>query len=160
MDSDEKREDPYSKYRPFKQFEVDAFKMTYESQISYSSQAFKLLSLANGGAALALLTFAGNKVAAKETPLDVTCPLILFALGLLFSILAFFASYFTQMFIKRYWSEYRRAEEDKPGGGNDGTVTAFADNHVRSFKLAFAFGLASIGCFVYAVYDAANIISG
>ena len=75
---------------------------TYRSQMAIVVEALKLLALANGGAVVALLNNLGSLMckAGSSDPLnlsDLIHPISLFAAGLLFCILAFFATYFTQM---------------------------------------------------------------
>jgi hypothetical protein len=82
---------------------------TYKSLITISVEALKLLALVNGGAAVAILAYLGNlasRVTVRRVP-NMTGALLFFAGGLLLTILAFIASYLTQL---RLFNEDRIAD--------------------------------------------------
>jgi hypothetical protein len=72
---------------------------TYKSLISISVEALKLVALVNGGAAIGILTFVGNLAARGqvETVPRVGTSLLCFCGGLVCALLAFMASYLTQL---------------------------------------------------------------
>lgn len=90
-------------YLPPKEVEEDSFKITYQSLISIVTEGLKLLGLANGGAAIALLAYLGPVAKAGLTP-NLVLPMIFLATGLTACIVAFFAGYFCQMYRLKYWS--------------------------------------------------------
>lgn len=71
----------------------------YKSLITISVEALKMLALVNGGAAVALLAYLGNLASRSNgTRLpNMTCALACFASGLFLTVLAFIASYLTQL---------------------------------------------------------------
>jgi ABC-type Fe3+-siderophore transport system permease subunit len=74
---------------------------TYKSLITISVEALKMLALANGGAAVALLTYLGNLLShgpSGRLP-NLTGPLICYSVGLLLTVLAFLAAYITQLML-------------------------------------------------------------
>lgn len=95
-------EDPY---RPPEKFIDESFKTTYQSMITFSTEALKLLGFANGGAAVALLSFAGYL---KKSD-GLASPLRWFAFGLFFCLVAFFSSYLCQMSLMKYWTTKEEA---------------------------------------------------
>lgn len=70
---------------------------TYKSIQAISLAGLKLLALFNGGAALALLAYLGNIAGKPVAAPDMTLPLKLYLLGLLFCGLAMLAGYLTQL---------------------------------------------------------------
>ena len=82
---------------------------TYKSLISISIEGFKFSALANGGAAVALLTYLGN-VAGKSAPVpDMRYPMAAFLLGLFLVGLAMLFAYFTQLTLLHEIRVERRA---------------------------------------------------
>ena len=82
---------------------------TYKSLITISVEALKMVALINGGAAVALLAYLGNftsRSGARRPP-NMTWALMCFAIGLFLTVLAFIASYFTQL---RLFNEDRVAD--------------------------------------------------
>ena len=57
---------------------------TYKSMIQISSVVMKFIFTANGGAAVALLTFMGQLRAKDIAPPELSCALLFFLLGVLF----------------------------------------------------------------------------
>ena len=69
---------------------------TYKSLISISIEGFKFSALANGGAAVALLTYLGN-VAGKSAPVpDMRYPMTSYIAGLVFVGIAMLFAYSAQ----------------------------------------------------------------
>ena len=72
---------------------------TYKSLITISVEALKMVALVNGGAAVALVAYLGNLASHsshRRIP-NMTCALAFFSSGLFLTVLAFIASYFTQL---------------------------------------------------------------
>jgi len=79
---------------------------TYKSLITISVEALKMVALINGGAAVAILAYLGNLASHpshRRIP-NMTCALAFFSIGLLLTVLAFIASYLTQL---RLYNEER-----------------------------------------------------
>jgi hypothetical protein len=73
---------------------------TYKGLITLSVEALKMLALANGGAAVGVLTYLGNL--ASHSPTSVRLPeirpaLLCYSAGLVATVLAFIAAYLTQL---------------------------------------------------------------
>lgn len=69
---------------------------TYKSLIQYGSTALKFVLLANGGAAIALLSFLGNAYAKYGMAVDMRWPMLCFVGGVLVGGLATITAYLTQ----------------------------------------------------------------
>ncbi|NYS77702.1 MULTISPECIES: hypothetical protein [Halomonadaceae] len=74
---------------------------TYKSMIQISSVVMKFIFTANGGAAVALLTFMGQLRAKDIAPPELSCALLFFLLGVLFGGLTAAFSYMTQLTLFR-----------------------------------------------------------
>jgi hypothetical protein len=66
---------------------------TYKSLINISIEGFKFLALANGGAAVALLAYLGN----RSPPGGMVCPIVAFALGVAACGVSMLCAYLTQL---------------------------------------------------------------
>jgi hypothetical protein len=88
---------PGSRYLPPKEWQEQTFHETYKSQIHLVIEGLKLLAIANGGAAVALLSLLGSLAGRCSSLPFMTWQIGLFALGLVFCVLGFFASYLAQM---------------------------------------------------------------
>jgi len=77
-------------------FDQDHALETYKSMINIGTEALKALILINGGAIVALLAFLGQVQYGSELAAMSFRPMSLFVLGLVFAILAFLGTYFTQ----------------------------------------------------------------
>lgn len=86
-----------SRYLPPTKWQEITFYETYKSQITLVVEGLKLLVIANGGAAVALLTLLGSLAGRCTTLPSMTLQIGLFALGLVISIVGFFTSYVAQM---------------------------------------------------------------
>lgn len=67
---------------------------TYESLMSYGTNAIKFVLLANGGAIIALLTFLGNQ---PHLAKNLKCALLIYVLGVILGGTANVTAYFTQL---------------------------------------------------------------
>tara|TARA_R110002072_G_C7607072_1_gene504663 strand:+ start:82 stop:453 length:372 start_codon:yes stop_codon:yes gene_type:complete len=74
---------------------------TYKSMIQISSVIMKFVFTANGGAAVALLTFMGHLQAKDISPPDLSSALLFFLAGVLFGGLTAAFSYMTQLTLFR-----------------------------------------------------------
>jgi hypothetical protein len=72
---------------------------TYKSLITISLEGFKFISIANGGAAVALLAYLGNIASNGTTVPDMRWSMAAYLAGLFFCGLALFSSYLTQFFL-------------------------------------------------------------
>jgi hypothetical protein len=70
---------------------------TYKSLIQIAIEGFKLVSLFNGGAAVAILAYLGNIAGKGGAVPDMRLPMSLFLAGLFFCALAMLAGYLTQL---------------------------------------------------------------
>jgi hypothetical protein len=86
----------------------------WEQGTEYATEAIKTTLLLNGAAAIALMTFAGT-TPQKFSPLLI-CPLLSFVIGAVFSALAFFAAYMTQLNFGN--AELDPHKRDETHGGN------------------------------------------
>lgn len=86
---------------------------TYKGLITLSVEALKSLALVNGGAAVALLTYAGNRVVHQTNAHlpHLSRPLLWYCLGLLSTVVAFFCAYWTQLTL---YQEERAIHERAP----------------------------------------------
>lgn len=152
--------DPYRQYRPAQRFLEEAYRITYESQISFATEALKLLGLANGAAAIGLLTFVSDTSANGEAAANLVCPALAFCIGLLFCMIAFVGCYYCQMFLMKYWSE---RESARAAGATDEEMAKenkWADRHKRTFWLVLIGIAGSLAGFAVGVVSAAKAISG
>lgn len=79
-------------------FREDHALETYKSLMMYGSTGIKFVLAANGAAAIAVMTFLGHFVAAKNTDVpDFQMPLAFFVTGVLIGGLAVVSAYFTQL---------------------------------------------------------------
>jgi hypothetical protein len=85
-------------YMPPENWRRETFIETYKSQIAIVIEGLKLLALANGGAAVALLTYLGSDAVAKNGAPNLVQPMSSFVWGLVACMGGFFASYLSQMF--------------------------------------------------------------
>lgn len=85
---------------------------TYKSLMQYGSMSLKFVMVSNGGAAIGLLSFAGNLIAKQEQAMDIHIPMIIFVLGIVFGGLGMASAYFTQL------SLYEENQKAKPQGGH------------------------------------------
>lgn len=96
-------------YLPRKSWRAVAFHETYKSQVSLVQDAFKLLGLANGGAAVTLVTLIGAKEGGFAGSTNLTYAIASFCSGLVATIGSYFFGYFTRMvFLKYLDTEERR----------------------------------------------------
>ena len=86
-----------SRYLPKLDWHKDAFNETYKSQIALLLEGLKLLALANGGAVVALLSFAGALASNCAKSPNLSGPFAWFAYGVVACIVSFFAGYIMQM---------------------------------------------------------------
>lgn len=70
---------------------------TYKSLIQIAIEGFKLVSLFNGGAAVAILAYLGNVAGKGNSVPDMRLSMSFFLAGLLFCGLAMLAGYLTQL---------------------------------------------------------------
>lgn len=70
---------------------------TYKSLIQIAIEGFKLVSLFNGGAAVAILAYLGNVAGKGDSVPDMRLSMSFFLAGLLFCGLAMLAGYLTQL---------------------------------------------------------------
>lgn len=70
---------------------------TYKSLITLSTEGFKFCALANGGAAVAILTYLGNVVGKGFAAPDMSCAMAFFLAGLVLCGAAMLVAYFTQL---------------------------------------------------------------
>lgn len=70
---------------------------TYKSLVQIAIEGFKLVSLFNGGAAVAILAYMGNIAGKGGAVPDMRLPMAFFLAGLFFCGLAMLAGYLTQL---------------------------------------------------------------
>ncbi len=70
---------------------------TYKSLIILSTEGFKFCALANGGAAITILTYLGNVVGKGYLPAQMSIPMACFLAGLVFCGGAILFAYFSQL---------------------------------------------------------------
>jgi hypothetical protein len=109
---------------------------TFKSLIALCVEVLKMLALANGGAAVACLTYLGN-LASRSPPIFVPLKpaLVSFSVGLFVTVLAFLAAYVTQL--KLYQETLRGAVRQ---GHRVGVVIGI----ILALVAAAAFG---VGCY-------------
>lgn len=74
---------------------------TYKSLMQYGASLLRFVLWANGGGAVALLTFAGNISSKTGQTLDMRWPMMCFLAGVLAGGLATLSSYYTQLTLYR-----------------------------------------------------------
>lgn len=72
---------------------------TYKSLMQFSGGALKFVLLANGGAAIALLSFVGNLYSKGGMPPDIRLAMILFVIGIVLGGVATVTAYMTQLIL-------------------------------------------------------------
>lgn len=75
---------------------ADHFLETYRSMIAYGQLGIRFVLLSNGGAAIALLAFAGDATAKFGRAPAITAPMILFVFGVFAGGVCVAAAYLTQ----------------------------------------------------------------
>ncbi len=118
------------KYRLSKRLE------TYRSLVTHSAEGFKFLSLANGGAAVALLTYLGHFGNRTVKAPDMSCPMLLFLAGLVCAGAGWFSAYFTQL----------RLFQTEEAGSNDGRHSGWLSCAAVAYVLSLA--LFAVGCYL------------
>ena len=104
---------------------------TYKSMIQISSVVMKFVFTANGGAAIALLTFMGHLRAKDIDSPELTCALLFFLAGVLFGGFTAVFSYMTQLTLFQ-----------------EGKGELSENKHVKYLRIAIVFatlGIASFG---------------
>jgi len=94
-------------------FDKEHFNETYRSLITISMEALKFLSLANGGAAVAILAYLGSASANPSANVpDMSSSMASFLAGIFFCGLGFLFSYITQL---KLLGEIRGDSDEKLG---------------------------------------------
>lgn len=112
---------------------------TYKGLITLSVEVLKALTLVNGGAAVALLTYAGNHVAHNpngRVP-SLEPPLLWYCSGLSSTVVAFILAYWTQL---RLYQEERQRHEGQPFRQRHGVGIWIAGFAILGATFAFAMG--------------------
>ena len=91
-----------NRFLPREEWREQAFYETYKSQIALLNDGLKLLGLANGGAAVALMTLIGASVTRCSKVPNMTDPIGAFSYGLVAVIVAYFLSYLSQVGFLKY----------------------------------------------------------
>ncbi|MHB1246014.1 MAG: hypothetical protein ACYCZH_06195 [Sulfuriferula sp.] len=139
--SEPSEESPGNRYLPRVKWRETTFYETYKSQISILVEGLKLLGLANGGAAVALITMAGSAVIKCTNSPSITSAVELFAYGLAAVIVAFFTSYLSQMGFLKYL---------------DTEKESWKYFHITFFIVATFAVIASVALFVLGAVDAST----
>ena len=84
---------------------------TYKSLVTHSAEGFKFLSLANGGAAVALLTYLGNFGNKAIKAPNMSEPMCLFLMGLAFAGAGWFFAYMTQF--RLYQADLAKSDDKR-----------------------------------------------
>jgi uncharacterized membrane protein YidH (DUF202 family) len=108
---------------------------THKSLMQYGSAMLRFVLWANGGGAVALLTFAGNVFSKTGVTLDRRWPTAWFLLGILLGGLAHLTAYFTQLRLYR---------EDVDGAAATGMYS-------HTFWLRITIGLVIVGTLAFGV---------
>lgn len=97
METDSPKQQGGAQYLPPNNWHKETFLATFNSLISILVEGLKLLTLANGGAVLALLTLSGTIITNCEHAPSLVVPIKYFSYGLIACFLGFVGSYITQM---------------------------------------------------------------
>ena len=116
---------------------------TYKSMISISVEGMKALMLLNGGAIVALLGFLGQLANRGQQAPKAVCSLAIFVVGLVFSCICFFTSYYTQFTLF-----------------NEAKGTKQAQSHMIWFSATFIFAILSISAFAIGAFLSLKVFSG
>ena len=84
---------------------------TYKSLVTHSAEGFKFLSLANGGAAVALLTYLGSFGSKAIKAPNMSEPMLWFLIGLALAGAGWFFAYLTQF--KLYQADLAKSDDKR-----------------------------------------------
>lgn len=106
---------------------------TYKSLMQYGASLLRFVLWANGGGAVALLTFAGNVFLKTGQTLDMRWPMACFLAGVLAGGFATLSSYYTQLTLYR---------EDANGDERSGVIS-----HAFWLRVSLVLVLVGLGAF-------------
>lgn len=140
----------------------DFFDLANEAAVKAAESALRMAMLINGGAAVSVLAFIGGLVSQGRVKIDqlsgIADSLALFAIGTALSVGAMAASYFTHYFMGGIAASQIRMWEHPYLKDAPKTKTMRRCNF-GFHMLAIVLGLASLGMFVYAMFNVREAIT-
>ena len=128
-------------------------------QVDYSKALLGALTVGNGGAIIALLTFIGN-TGSKVDPASMQGAFGVYGLGLTFVLVAYASGFFTQLYFydvcqMQAWN----AQAEALGGKGENEFDGAMKKGNRALVAGVIVSLASLGCFVGASLLALDAIT-